>query len=307
MVGPIIKEWAGRNVNTRLPEGRRWVTGANPPEYRERPKWRETFQSMSESEHKSGYDALDPKQILSTIDRLQLRISERFQGRGIEQICRRLREIASRSHSTAEWTTQPILWVRFLTGALVLLIVVGLIVTLMGLNPAEKPLTLVEFVQALEAGINDLVLIGAGVFFLVTFEVRIKRKRALAAVHELRSLIHIIDMHQLTKDPERLQAQHHSTSSSPGPGLSKFQLNRYLDYCSEMLSLCAKLAALYAQNFGDSVVLSAVGEVENLAIGLSNNVWQKIAILESLPDEEPVTSKAQDTPAEEPRPEPSSA
>lgn len=235
---------------------------------------------------KGNYEALDPEQILATIDRLKLRIHERFQDRGIAQICGRLREIASRSQATAEWTTQPILWVRFLTGALVLLIACGLLATLTTLNPTEKPLTIVEFVQALEAGINDVVLIGAGIFFLVTLEIRLKRKRALSAVHELRSLIHIIDMHQLTKDPERLQPEHHSTSSSPGSELTRFQLNRYLDYCSEMLSLCAKLAALYAQNFADSVVLSAVGEVETLALGLSNNVWQKIAILQSLPDEE---------------------
>lgn len=257
------------------------------PGYRERIAGSETSQGMAEKvTAKGNYEALDPEQILATIDRLKLRIQERFHERGIAQICGRLREIASRSQATAEWTTQPILWVRILTGALVVLIACGLMITLAGLNPSQKPLTIVEFVQALEAGINDVVLIGAGIFFLITLEIRIKRKRALSAVHELRSLIHIIDMHQLTKDPERLQAEHHTTSSSPGPELSRFQLNRYLDYCSEMLSLCAKLAALYAQNFADAVVLSAVGEVETLALGLSNNVWQKIAILQSLPEEE---------------------
>ena len=131
-----------------------------------------------------NYEALDPEHILATIDRLKLRIEERFQERGIAQICGRLREIASRSQATAEWTTQPILWVRFLTAALVLLIVCGLLVTVTGLNPTQKPLTIVEFVQALEAGINDVVLIGAGIFFLVTLEIRIKRKRALSAVHD---------------------------------------------------------------------------------------------------------------------------
>jgi hypothetical protein len=67
-----------------------------------------------------------------------------------------------------------------------------------------------------------------------------------------------------------------------------------------MLSLCAKLAALYAQNFADSVVLSAVGEVENLAMGLSNNVWQKIAILQTLPDTEPLSQMNRTLPEQEP-------
>ena len=241
--------------------------------------------SVSQIDSKN-YISLDPKHILATIDRLQLRIKERFEGRGIEGICERLRGIASRSRATAEWTSRPILWVRIASAALGVLILLGLIMTIAGLNPAQKPLTLPEFVQALEAGINDLVLIGAAIFFLFTLEIRIKRKRALTAVHELKSLIHIIDMHQLTKDPERLLPEHFRTTSSPGADMTRFQLNRYLDYCSEMLSLCAKLAALYAQNFNDSVVLSAVGEVENLALSLSNNVWQKISILQALPESE---------------------
>jgi len=42
----------------------------------------------------------------------------------------------------------------------------------------------------LEAGINDIVLIGAGIFFLGTLEVRVKRSRALKALNELRAIAH---------------------------------------------------------------------------------------------------------------------
>ena len=41
------------------------------------------------------------------------------------------------------------------------------------------------------------------------------------------------------------------------PGTNRFELSRYLDYCSEMLSLTAKLAALYAQNLPDPVIIEA--------------------------------------------------
>ena len=51
-------------------------------------------------------------------------------------------------------------------------------------------------------------LIGAAVLFLVTLEVRLRRQRALAAIHELRSLAHVVDMHQLTKHPEGLVRKH---------------------------------------------------------------------------------------------------
>ena len=125
--------------------------------------------------------------------------------------------------------------------------------------------------QVLEAGINDLVLVGAAIFFLATLESRIKRRRALRALRELRSIAHIIDMHQLTKDPERTQPTEREMTAAA--------LARYLDYCSEMLSLTGKVAALYVQNFEDGVALQAVNEIEDLTTGLSRKIWQKLTIV----------------------------
>jgi hypothetical protein len=56
---------------------------------------------------------------------------------------------------------------------------------------------------------------------------------------------------------------------------------RYLDYCSEMQSLTGKLAALYAQNLPDPIVIDAVNDIEELTANFSRKVWQKISILES--------------------------
>jgi hypothetical protein len=86
-------------------------------------------------------------------------------------------------------------------------------------------------------------------------------------------------MHQLTKDPERMVAQMAATPSSPKQNLSPGELGRYLDYCSEMLSLIGKLAALYVQKFDDPVALAAVNEVEDLTTSLSRKIWQKIMII----------------------------
>jgi hypothetical protein len=140
-----------------------------------------------------------------------------------------------------------------------------------------------EFIQVLEAGLNDVVLIGAAVFFLFTLERRHKRQRALVAVHELRALAHIIDMHQLAKDPERVAELAPVDGLQPANEkdrrLTRFELGRYLDYCSEMLSLTSKIAALYVQRFDDPVALSSVNEVEALCTGLTRKIWQKIMIL----------------------------
>lgn len=61
--------------------------------------------------------------------------------------------------------------------------------------------------------------------------------------------------------------------------LSRTQLPRYLDYCSELLALTSKLAALHAQHLNDTVVLNAVNDIEALTADLSRKIWQKISIL----------------------------
>ena len=119
----------------------------------------------------------------------------------------------------------------------------------------------------------------AGTRFLFRSEERSKRQRALQALHELRSLIHVIDMHQLTKDPSTLASISGLTPSSPPRQLTPYELTRYLDYCSEMLSLTSKLAVLFAQSFPDPVVTETVSDIERIASGLSQKIWQKIMIV----------------------------
>ena len=152
-------------------------------------------------------------------------------------------------------------------------------ITLASLKKPKEPVEALQFIQVLESGINDLVLMGAGIFFLVTLETRIKRRRALAALRELRAVAHIIDMHQLTKDPEWVMARGQESAVLPPRRMTRFELSRYLDYCSEMLSITGKIAALYIQSFDDGVALAAVNEVENLTTGLSRKIWQKLMIL----------------------------
>jgi hypothetical protein len=132
-----------------------------------------------------------------------------------------------------------------------------------------------------EAILNIAILAGAGIWFLLNLEARVKRARILADLHELRAIAHVIDMHQLTKDPTRItgDSEGPSTKSSPVRDMSAFELSRYLDYCAEMLSLTGKLAALYTAASRDSVVIHAVNEIEELTTNLSRKIWQKIMIL----------------------------
>lgn len=225
---------------------------------------------------------LQPERIVETVDRLGRRIEERFPESSLRRVCADLLLIAKEAQLLSDKIGRPIIGLRLLVALLVALVLGSSVWALLALRPPNRELDLIQFVQVLEAAINDLVLIGAGVFFLFTIEVRIKRRRALRPLHELRSLAHLIDMHQLTKDPERILFKGRETTSSPRQQMTLFQLNRYLDYCTEMLSLVGKIAALYVRKFDDSVVLTAAGEVEELTTDLSRKIWQKIMLVHSL-------------------------
>lgn len=229
------------------------------------------------SDRNYQFSNLQPEKILATITQLSRRICERFPESSLAQLCEELRGVSLDASARAEQIRKPIVALRIASGLLVALIVIGIFATVLSLDTKNSSPSLPEFIQLLEAGINDIVLIGAGIFFLFTLETRIKRNRALDAIHELRSLAHIIDMHQLTKDMSRMEY----TKSSPLRPMSPAELERYLDYCSEMLSLVGKVAALYIQHFNETVAIAAVTEVENLTTGLSRKIWQKITLIEN--------------------------
>ena len=225
------------------------------------------------------YRRLDPAAITRTIELLGQRVEARFPASGLARVCRELLGIAQRTAETTAWIARPILALRAAVALLVVLLLAGLAATGAGLRVRLSPESLTELAQGLESGINDMILVGAFLFFLVTLEKRIKRGRALKAIHELRSIAHVIDMHQLTKDPEWVLDRGKGTGILPPRSMSRFELSRYLDYCSEALSLTAKVAALYVRDFDDPVALQAVNEVEGLTSSLSRKIWQKLSIL----------------------------
>lgn len=227
-----------------------------------------------------GYRALDESKIIATLERLRNRIGERFPDAGLRQVSEELIAVGGEVSQTVDYIRAPNWPVRILAGIAIAVMVVILGVGLLTLRFPTSVRALTDVVQLFEATINDIVFVGIAVYFLLTIERRLKRRRALGTIHQLRSLAHVVDMHQLTKDPERLLSPEPSTASSPEREMTPAQLGRYLDYCSELLSVTSKLAALLVQYFNDEVVLSAVDEIEGLTTGLQSKIWQKIRLLE---------------------------
>ena len=229
----------------------------------------------------TSYLRLDPNQIIETVEVLTRRIRERFPKSNLNKVCDSLFDVAKQAQVRSDQIARPMYALRLLT----VLFIAGVVSLFVGIyrqyQLKDDTDSLGELLQMADAGFQLLFVVGATIVFLTTLEARVKRRRCLRAIHELRSIAHIIDMHQLTKDPDRLIMPGPDTKSSPQRTMSAFELNRYLDYCTEMLSLSGKVAALYIQHFEDPEAVSAVNDLEDLTSGLSRKIWQKIMVLPS--------------------------
>ena len=222
---------------------------------------------------------LKSDRIISTIEKLHRRISERFPGSSLSKVCGDLLELAKESDNTIQWISKPNHTIRIVMILFLVFLAFILVYSVVHLDFELRSFGLGDFVQISEAALNEIVLIGAGVVFLVTFETRRKRKRVITATNRLRCFAHMIDAHQLTKDPDRLSKIFAGTQNSPRHSLDEYELGRYLDYCTEMLALVGKLGFLYVQNFDDPQANNAVNDLEVLTTAMARKIWQKIMIL----------------------------
>lgn len=230
------------------------------------------------------YRILSADEIVRTAGKLADRVSERFPGSGLSGAGEQLRATAEDTARRARALSRPYLGLRTLVGLVSLAGLAGLARILRdvdwnGILARTNDLALSE---TLESSVNLILLMAAGLWFLLSLEERWKRARTQAALHELRSFAHVVDMHQLTKDPTTLLSGGPRTPSSPERRMSRFELTRYLEYCAEMLALTGKLSALYAGESHDHVVIAAASDVETLCTDLGRKIWQKITILGDL-------------------------
>jgi hypothetical protein len=229
------------------------------------------------------YRQLEPQRITATARRLAQRVGERFPDSGLSRVSLELCALSEASERRAAALRRSDWRVRAgIAAGLLLIFVVALWTLVQAVRGLTLASSVADFFQGLDAAINEIVLLGLGVFFLITIESRLKRRAALRALDELRSIAHIIDMHQLTKDPEHVIGSASKTPSSPARTMTRTDLTRYLDYCSELLSITSKLAALHVQSLSDPVVLDAVNGIQALTVGLSGKIWQKIMILDAI-------------------------
>jgi hypothetical protein len=223
---------------------------------------------------------LDAREIIATAERLERRVSERFPRANLARLAGELTQVTRKAEARTEWIRRPIVALRVAVGAVIAAGLALIAIALQGVSIRVGGIFLGELAQGIEAMLSTTAFLGAAAFFLVTIETRVKRRRALRAIRELRVMAHVVDMHQLTKDPKSPHMVGRDTASSPTP-MSPYELYRYLDYCSEMLALLSKVAQLYVDDLDDRTVIDYVDGLERLVYGLSDKLWRKMTMVDA--------------------------
>lgn len=229
-----------------------------------------------------SFEKVQAAPVLATVRRLEQRIEARFPGRGLHRVANELGRLVDEVATSTATVRGRRSWLRPVSRAgIVAVLVLATVVMVLAVRAAfvDAPDDGLEWIPLLESAVNDLIFAVLAVWFLWSVPERLQRESLLELLHRLRSMAHIVDMHQLTKDPERLRASFNPTAASVDIDLTPNELEHYLDYCSELLSLIGKAAALCAEESRDGVVLDTVSTVETLTVSLERKIWQKIAVL----------------------------
>jgi hypothetical protein len=230
----------------------------------------------------SHYRQLDESKIIATLTALRDRIDNQFPDSGLGRVADEMIAVGSEVADCSDYLNAPNWPIRIFAG---LLITAMIVVLYLASPPIDLPEGAHKFsgVQSIAAVLNIVAVVSVAVLFLLRLETNLKRRRAHGVLHELRSLAHVVDMHQLSKDPAGRRLPEPEITESPKGAMSPPSLGRYLDYCTDLLSLTGKLSALLVQRFKDQEVMSEVNEIEALTSALSGRIWQKIQLLESAP------------------------
>jgi hypothetical protein len=228
------------------------------------------------------FRTLEPARILETIQLFRRRIEKGFPKSGLSAVSTELEDTARVCFAEMDKQERPLWGVRTAVGVGVVVLLFLPLEVWWLLNLPTKFNSFGEFVQATDAAFNVVMLLAGAAIFLVSWENRMKRNSALKVLHELRSLAHVIDMHQLSKDPlmdmgtlddgQRL-------SDRPKAIKEAQDLWLYLSFATDLLAVVGKLAACIAQSQTDRIVLDTVYEIEMISTSLSRKIWQKMGLV----------------------------
>jgi hypothetical protein len=212
---------------------------------------------------------LDPARIIETAENLARVIGEKLPGSSLADLAVELSQIAHAIVERARRARRPIFVIRVVS---VLAVSTSLLVLWYLLNHIHTRWefgTITEVFEAADAGFNLLILLAGALWFLITFENRIKRKKALEFIEELREFVHVIDVTQLFYTPLV-----YNSEAAAGRTSATFDYTYFL-FCTQMLAVISNLAPLYTRGAAGDSILRAASDVEQLANAITVKLLSK--------------------------------
>jgi hypothetical protein len=206
---------------------------------------------------------LNPAKLARTSEALTEWIGREFSKAHLAQVGANIHRLTQEAVVKAQKIRRPIWPLRIGTWLLILAFLAGAVHQL-----ATQDLR--DILHFLDDTKGAAIYIGGFLVVCITLEVRLKRRRALRAINELRAVAHIVDMHQLAKDQTIEEFRETMTAE---------KMESYLHACIALLALLSKIGQLYVEHFPDTVATQAANDLEMITNGLSNKIWMKILSL----------------------------
>ena len=212
---------------------------------------------------------LDPSRIIKTAENLAQRIGQALPGSNLHELAEELVRIARDTDRRVQQASQPIVAIRFASVSAIGASLLGLWYLVNRIDVPWEFKNITDLFEAADAGFNLLVVVAGALWFFITLESRLKRKKALEFIQELREFIHVIDTTQLYYTPELYNHEHANPSYA-----QRFD-HTYLLLCSQMIALITNLAALYTRGAAGDSIMRAASEVEMFGAALTDKLYSK--------------------------------
>ena len=163
------------------------------------------------------HEPLEAPAVRETVEELYGRIEARFPKRGLLGVCGDLIMLVDEVQTSAGPGQRRIRIAGSASRVVMALVLVAItpVALVLAVHDAvfgDEVENSIDVLGLAETAISDIVYAAIAIFFLWSFPERLQRSRLLNLLHQLRSTAHVIDMHQLTKDPEQLKPSFVPTS-----------------------------------------------------------------------------------------------
>jgi hypothetical protein len=224
---------------------------------------------------------LDASKIVVTAKNLAADIEARLSGSTLAGLAQELVGIAVSTGERGRSSRRPIYPIRVVSAMAIVSMIAPLWYLARHIHARWEFGTITEVFEGFHAGFELLALLLGAIWFCISLEARIKRKKALGFIEELREFIHVIDITQLYFSPDLFR-------SRLGVASGSLPIDEtYLLYCTQMLAVISNLSSLYTRGVTGDPILRAASDVEMLAIAISTKHLSKAEAVHRIISGEP--------------------